>query len=140
MLMSLDQFVFNLRTAPFHELKRRRGWKHPRKSRVGARDSRQFTGAGDDTITLEGMVAPQTIGSIASIRELAAMGDTGNAFVLVDGTGYVYGAYIIESLDETHRYHTPQGVPRKIEFTLTLERVDDDVLLEEQGMQDAGAY
>ncbi|AJY28378.1 phage P2 GpU family protein [Burkholderia thailandensis 34] len=76
MLMSLDQFVFSLTSAPFRELQRRRTWKHPTSSRVGARDGRQFAGVGDDTITLNGLVAPETFGSIASIRELAAMADT----------------------------------------------------------------
>ncbi|WP_255213507.1 phage tail protein, partial [Burkholderia pseudomallei] len=39
-------------SAPFRELQRRRTWKHPTSSRVGARDGRQFAGVGDDTITL----------------------------------------------------------------------------------------
>ncbi|WP_175654203.1 phage tail protein [Burkholderia ambifaria] len=40
-LLSLGQFAFNLTTAPYHELQRRRQWKHPKKSRIGVRDSRQ---------------------------------------------------------------------------------------------------
>ncbi|OMZ33112.1 phage tail protein [Burkholderia pseudomallei] len=128
MLMSLDQFVFSLTSAPFRELQRRRTWKHPTSSRVGARDGRQFAGVGDDTITLNGLVAPETFGSVASIRELAAMADTGEAYVLVDGAGNVYGAYVIAELNETQSYHTADGTPRRIEFQLTIERVDDDVL------------
>jgi uncharacterized protein len=75
------------------------------------------------------MVAPDnSIGSIASINELAAMGDAGDAYVLVDGIGNVYGAFIIDSLNETATYHTKEGIPRKIEFNLTLKRVDDSQL------------
>ncbi|WP_175773556.1 phage tail protein [Paraburkholderia phenazinium] len=128
MMMSLDQFVFSLKTAPFKELQRQRNWKHRTSSRVGSRDASQFTGAGDDTITLNGLVAPETIGSIASLNELATMGDTGDAYVLVDGIGNVYGAFIIDGLNETQTYHTREGIPRKIEFSLTLKRVDDDML------------
>ncbi|WP_175815565.1 phage tail protein [Burkholderia diffusa] len=131
-LLSLDQFAFNLTTAPYHELQRRRQWKHPKKSRIGVRDSRQYTGQGDDTITLHGMVAPEAVGSIASIKRLADMADTGDGYVLVDGTGVVYGVFVITGLDETQRYHTPEGVPKKIDFTLTLERVDDDALRVDQ--------
>lgn len=132
MMMSLDQFVFSLTTAPYKELQRQRNWKHPTSSRVGARDASQFTGGGSDTITLNGMVAPENdIGMIASIDELARMGDIGDAYVLVDGIGNVYGAFIIESLNETQTYHTKEGIPRKIEFNLTLRRVDDDMLREE---------
>lgn len=129
MMMSLDQFVFSLSTAPYRELQRQRSWKHRTSSRVGARDASQFTGAGDDTITLNGMVAPEnSIGTRVSLDRLAAMGDAGDAYVLVDGIGNVYGAFVIGSLNETATYHTPDGVPRKIEFSLTLKRVDDTVL------------
>jgi len=83
---------------------------------------------GDDTITLNGMVAPESIGSIASLDQLATMADIGAAYVLVDGIGTVYGAFIIESLNETQTYHTAEGVPRKIEFNLSLKRVDDDLV------------
>jgi phage protein U len=128
-MMSLDQFVFSLATAPYRELQRQRSWKHRTSSRVGARDASQFTGAGDDIITLQGMVAPDNgIGTRASIDMLAAMGDIGDAYVLVDGIGNVYGAFIIDGLTETATYHTREGVPRKVEFSLTLKRVDDTLL------------
>lgn len=126
MMMALGQFVFSLQTAPFGELQRRRTWKHTTSSRIGTRDASQFTGAGDDTFTLSGMVAQaESIGTIASIDKLATMGDAGDAYVLVDGIGHVYGCYIIEGLDETKKYFTSWGIARKIEFNLTLKRVDD---------------
>ena len=129
MMMSLDQFVFALATAPYKELRRQRSWKHRTSSRVGARDASQFTGAGDDIVTLNGMVAPDNgIGTKASLDKLATMADQGDAYVLVDGVGNVYGAFIIEGLNETATYHTKEGVPRKIEFNLTLKRVDDSAL------------
>lgn len=129
MMMSLDQFVFSLATAPWRELQRQRNWKHRTSPRVGARDASQYTGVGDDTVALNGMVAPDNgIGSLASIDSLAKMGDAGDAYVLVDGIGNVYGAFVIESLNETATYHTKEGIPRKVEFTLTLKRVDDSVM------------
>lgn len=129
MMMSLDQFVFALATAPYTELQRQRSWKHRTSSRVGARDASQFTGAGDDIVTLNGMVAPDNgIGTRASLDKLATMADEGDAYVLVDGVGNVHGAFIIEGLNETATYHTKEGVPRKIEFNLTLKRVDDSAL------------
>jgi phage protein U len=128
MMMSLDQFVFSLTSAPFHELRRARAWKHRTTSRVGARDASQFTGPGVDTITLNGLVAPETIGEIASLDTLAAMADAGDAYVLVDGAGHVYGAFVIESLNETQTCHTPEGRARRVAFTLALRHVDDAAL------------
>ncbi|MEK7890076.1 phage tail protein [Burkholderia contaminans] len=140
MMMSLDQFVFSLATTPYQELQRQRNWKHRTSSRIGVRDASQFTGAGDDTITLSGIVAPDNgIGEIASIEALARMGDAGDAYVLVDGNGNVYGAYVIDSLNETATYHTKEGIARKIAFTLTLKRVDDGVLAEPQQDDESGA-
>jgi uncharacterized protein len=140
MMMCLGQFVFSLRTAPFKELQRQRSWKHRTNSRVGARDASQFTGVGDDTITLSGMVAEDnSIGSTASLDELVEMADKGDAYVLVDGLGHVYGAYIFESLNETASYHTVHGEPRMIEFNLSIKRVDDDALSSSSTLAAIGA-
>ncbi|RQR60895.1 oxidoreductase [Burkholderia sp. Bp9002] len=140
MMMSLNQFVFSLATAPYRELKRQRSWKHPTSSRIGVRDASQFAGVGSDTITLSGMVAPDNgIGEIASVEALAQMGDVGDACVLVDGQGYVYGAYVIETLNITGTYHTKEGVPRKIEFDVALKRVDDSALAATPPAEDDGA-
>jgi phage protein U len=106
MMLSLDSFVFSLQSAPFKEVQRQRN----------------------------GMVAADNgIGKRASLDDLAKLADAGDAYVLVDGTGSVYGAYVIESLNETATYHTAEGIARKIEFNLTLKRVPDDSIAETIG-------
>ncbi|WP_407062612.1 hypothetical protein [Burkholderia gladioli] len=35
---------------------------------------------------------------------------------------------MITGLEERQCYHTAEGIPRRIDFTLTIERVDDEVL------------
>ncbi|CBW73708.1 Phage tail protein [Mycetohabitans rhizoxinica HKI 454] len=126
MMMSLDQFVFGLKTVPYRELQRQRSWKHRTTSRVGARDGSQYTGIGEDTITLNGLLAPDNgIGTTASLAQLVRMADAGHAYVLVDGIGHVYGAFVIDSLRETASYHTRAGIARRIEFSLTIKRVDE---------------
>jgi len=128
MLLALGQFVFSTLSAPFNEMQRRRSWKHASSSRVGARDARQYTGEGDDTYTIRGMIATGVLGTPASIDMLAQMAGTGDAYVLVDGRGTVYGVYVIDEISETQSYHTILGVPQKIEFSLTITRVDDRML------------
>lgn len=125
MLMALDQFVFGLSTAAYTDLQRQTAWKHKSTSRIGARDARQFVGPGDETITLKGLIAPELTGTLASLDELRAMGDTGDAYVMVDGTGKIYGAFVIESLSEDQSFHDQRGTPRRVEFSLSLTRVDD---------------
>ncbi|MDR6387585.1 phage tail protein [Paraburkholderia phenoliruptrix] len=129
MMMSLGQFVFSLSTLAYQELQRRTSWKHASTSRVGGRNARQYTGQGDDTITLTGWFAPdQGIGKLSSLTELRTMADDGEAYVLVDGTGTVYGAFVIEGLDEGQSLHQKDGTPRRVEFTLNLTRVDDGLV------------
>ncbi|MFM0244253.1 phage tail protein [Paraburkholderia sediminicola] len=137
MLMSLDQFVFGLNTASFHELQRRTSWKHPTTARVGARNARQYTGQGDDTITLTGLLTPNQFGTLQSLVTLRSMANAGDAYVLVDGAGRVYGAFIIEGINEGQTLHMQDGTPRRVEFTIELARVDDsDVKNRTQAMSE----
>ena len=52
------------------------------------------------------------------------MADTGEPFPLVEGTGVVYGSYVITAVNATHSLFWPDGSPRRVEFTLSLKRVD----------------
>jgi len=124
-LMALGPFAFGMNTALFNELRRQMQFKHGAAVRIGARDAFQYLGPGSESLTLSGAVAPEITGQLASITQLEQMGRTGNAYVLVDGTGYVYGTYFIDSMETTHRYHLADGTPRKVEFSLTLERSDN---------------
>ena len=124
--MALGQFVFGMESLSFSELQRQTRWKHSSASRIGARDARQFLGQGDDTITITGLLAPELTGSLESLKELRAMGDTGAAYALVDGAGQVYGAFLLEGLDEGQTLHHKDGTPRRVDFTINLTRTDDD--------------
>lgn len=126
MMMSLGQFVFSLTTLAYQDLQRQTSWRHAANSRVGARPARQFLGPGDDTITLSGLVALELTRNTASLDEIRTMADTGKAWPLVDGAGYVYGQWVIEGLTTTNTLFLPNGMPRRVEFQLTLTRVDDD--------------
>lgn len=130
MLMSLDQFPFGISTLAYHELQRQTRWKHRNTSRVGARDAFQYLGPGDDTITLNGTLHTE-IGDIKALQELRDMADTGDAYVLVDGAGYVYGAWVIENLSENQTYHDQDGQAQKIEFSIGLTHVGDEQLSEQ---------
>ncbi len=80
------------------------------------------------TITLTGLVAPEQIGKLASLDELQDTGRRRRRHVLVDGAGRVYGAFIIEGMNEGQTLHMQDGTPRRIEFSLDLARVDDGLL------------
>lgn len=140
MLLALGQFVFGLDTLAYEEFKRSNTWRHPSTSRVGARAARQFVGVGDDTISLSGWVSPELCGTYVSVAELRAMGDSGQAFAVVAGTGEVFGQYVIESLNETGTLHFPDGTPRRIAFDLQLTRVDDEAGGQQVEVDETGQY
>lgn len=125
--MALGQFVFCLSTLAYQDLQRQMKWRHVGNSRIGARAARQFLGVGDDTFTLSGVLMPELTGGTGALDELREMGNLGASWPLVDGTGIVYGLYVIESLNETKTVFLSNGAARRIEFQLQLERVDDEM-------------
>ena len=126
MMLSLGMFVFSLSTLAYQALQRQTNWRHASNSRVGAPPALQFVGRGDDTITLPGIILPELAGSVLSLDALRLMANTGKAWPMVEGTGRIYGLWVIESLSETKTVFFKDGTPRRIEFTLTLKRTDDD--------------
>lgn len=130
MMMALGTFVFSLDTLAYQTLQRQTAWRHSSSERVGARAVHQFVGPGDDTFELSGLVAPELTGDVASLDTVRAMADEGRPLALVDGTGVVYGAFVVASLSETRTLFFRDGAARRIEFQLSLTRVDDDALQE----------
>ena len=125
MMMCLGQFVFSLDTLAYQQLRRSASWNHPSNPRVGDRPAKQYTGQGEDTISLSGVLVPEFKGTTASIETLRYMGDLGDAYALVDGTGMVYGSWLIEGLDDEQTFFTKDGTARRIDFTVNLSRTDD---------------
>ena len=125
MMLALGMFIFSLPTLAYQQLQRQTDWRHAANSRIGAQPARQFLGRGEDDLTLPGVLLPELAGSMMSLDEIRAMANTGKAWALVEGTGRVYGLFVIESLSETRSVFFQDGTARRIEFSLTLKRVDD---------------
>lgn len=126
MMLALGMFVFSLSTAAYQELQRQTEWRHASNSRIGAAPARQFTGRGDDSITLPGVILPELAGTALSLDALRQMANTGKAWPVVEGSGRIYGLWVIESLSETKTFFFRDGTPRRIEFIINLKRIDDD--------------
>jgi phage protein U len=130
MILALDQFVFGMETLPWQELQRSTQWKHRSNSRIGVRDARQYLGPGDDLVTITGVLIPEITGDRLSLDELRKMADAGEAYVLIDASGVMYGAFVIEALDETQSLIDSQGNPRRIDFRVGLTRVELEAMLD----------
>lgn len=121
MMMALGLFVFSLSTASYQELSRSTSWRHPSNSRVGNSPAYQFIGAGEDTITLKGEIYHEITGNRITLDVLRSMADTGKAYILIEGTGKIYGLVIIDDFEETKSYFFKDGAARKTTFTVTLK-------------------
>lgn len=127
MMATLGLFVFMLKTTPYQSFQYKQSWRHAFNSRVGARPAWQFVGSDNDTITLSGELYPELTGGSPSLLVLKLMADSGKAWSFIDGSGAIYGMFVIESVDETKTEFMSGGAAKKISFTLTLRRVDNNL-------------
>lgn len=128
MMMALGLFVFGMDTLPYQKFAHEMAWRHPSSGRVGLRPARQFAGVDDETISLSGVLLPEISGGDAALDLVRHMGDTGEQWPLIEGTGRVYGFFVIEKLSVNKEIFFNDGKARRIEFTLNLARVGDDDL------------
>lgn len=125
MMMTLGFFVFSRNAAPYQTEQDDKQWRHPSNSRIGTRPAYQFLGVGEQTKQLSGVLMPAITGGDASLRQLEDMADTGNAYPLLDGLGRMHGMFIINSISTTKTEFFSDGAARRIEFTMSLTRIDD---------------
>ena len=95
--------------------------------RINRSASWQYIGAGDDTITLSGLLYPEITGGEVSLTALTTQAYAGRPWPLIDGVGQIYGMYVITALNTTRSELDRYGKARKIEFTVTFQRVNEDL-------------
>ncbi|MFV0662781.1 phage tail protein [Denitromonas sp.] len=125
MMMSLGMFVFALDSVPYQQLQRQLAWRHNSISRVSAAPSVQYLGRDDETMTLSGVLLPEITGGETSLAALEEMAENGRAWPLIEGTGRNYGLFVITALSTTRTLFFSDGAARRIEFSLSLKRIDE---------------
>jgi hypothetical protein len=127
MMLALGLFVFMRQTLPFQSMQHDISWRWPSNSRVGARPAFQFLGVEEEKITLSGTLYPELTGGRFSLLTLKLMADEGKAWSLIEGTGTIYGMFVVNSVRQTNAEFFNDGTARKIDFTLELTRVDESL-------------
>lgn len=127
MMLALGMFVFERRTLPYQSMQHSKNYRWVSNDRVGKPTAYQFLGEGETSIQLAGTLYPAITGGRISLRAVELMADEGRAWPLIEGTGNILGMYIVDKVSTTHTEFFSDGAARKIDFTLSLKRVDESL-------------
>jgi hypothetical protein len=127
-LLNLGGFKFSLLTAAYESLQRQWQFNWPAQERMRNIPAKQFTGMGDQSINLPGVIYPGQYGEGDFIERVAETAATGVPLQLVSGTGAIMGFWCVETISESRKVLFPDGTPRKIEFSIKLTYYGDRYL------------
>lgn len=125
-MMQLGTFQFSIATAAYQDLRRRTEYRWPSQDLYDKLPALQYTGPGQDTITLTGVIYTEFVGTPYMLAKMRALASRGLPLPLTSGAGSPMGRWVIESVDEGQSVFMGAGVPRKQEFTLQLKLFDRD--------------
>ncbi|KAB8311538.1 MULTISPECIES: phage tail protein [Rahnella] len=141
MMMSLGLFVFKLNTLPYQTLHREVNYNWQENTRIGQRPVSQFLGLGKESMKLSGLLLPEVTGGISYLQVLEGMAESGRAWPLIEGSGTIYGMFIIENMTHDNTEINSNGQARSISFSVSLKRVDEsqaamfgDLLAQAEGL------
>ena len=127
MMLALGMFVFELRTLPYQSMQYSKDYRWASNDRVGKPPAYQYLGEGETTRQLAGTLYPAITGGTISLLAVEVMADEGRAWPLIEGSGKIHGMYVVEKVSTTHTEFFDDGAARKIDFTLSLKRVDESL-------------
>lgn len=125
-MMRLGEFKFSINTAAYQTLTRNTLYRWQAQERFGQLPAQQFTGLGEDSITLNGDIYPHYKGGLHQVDEMRKQAGLGKPLSMMDGHGLPRGKWVILSIEETGTIFLGNGVPRKISFALKITQYGDD--------------
>ncbi len=125
-MMALGDFRFEVGTAAYQQLSRSQSYRWEKQGRIGRLPAMQFTGADLQTVEMNGAIYSAFRGGLGQIQAMRKMAGKGEPLDLVDGTGKVWGLYVILDVAEDQSVFLDDGRPRRIDFTLKLSEYGED--------------
>ena len=126
MMLALGPYRFSLNTSAYQSLKRSSEYRWPSIERIGKEPLLQAIGPGCDHIELDGVIYPHFRGGLGQINAMRDSAQRQEPLMLINGQGNVLGRFVITQIEETQNTFLPDGVPRKIEFRMSLERYGEE--------------
>ena len=130
-LLALGPHVFEIAPFNYQQIQTVTEAKWPATPRFGKRPGRQFTGLGEDTIVISGLLYPDELGGR---EELDALRMTQKAALPVMMIGWsstiataakVFGRVAILRIEDSQSSINRQGQGRRIEFSIEIAPIGD---------------
>lgn len=93
---------------------------------IGGFQPKEFTGEGEDEITISGEIIPHRIGGLSHLEMAHEMRRAGTRFPLSRGDGTFFGWYAISKINEKHSDLMRDGVGFKVAHTITMVKTGMD--------------
>lgn len=119
-MMKLGHYRFALDSAAYQQLQRSISYRWQSQERVATHPALHYTGVGAQQAELEGVIYPTFKGGLHQIDAMKQEAGKGKPLQMVDGTGTVWGKWVITEIEETQQVFGKNGTPRKITFRLRL--------------------
>lgn len=123
-LLALGPHVFEIAPLNFQQIERSTEALWPTISRFGGRPGRQFTGYGEDSITITGLLFPDEMGGRAEYEAIRVTQAAAKPVLMLGwATGLsmaasLFGRVVILNVQDTQSIINRQGFGRKIEFSI----------------------
>ncbi|MGZ4953592.1 MAG: phage tail protein [Methylobacter sp.] len=125
-MMRLGKFNFSINTAAYQQFNRSTAYRWQAQERFGQLPAQQYTGPGEDSITLSGEIYPDYAGGIHQIDDMRTEAEKGLPLLLVDGNGYVWRYWCIQSIEDAREVFLSNGMARKMTFNMKLTRYGEE--------------
>ncbi|WP_273794364.1 phage tail protein [Brucella intermedia] len=131
-LLALGPHIFEIAPLNFQQIERSTEALWPSISRFGGRPGRQFTGYGDDRLTITGLLFPDEMGGRAEYEAIRATQAAARPILMLGwATGLsmaatLFGRVVILNVQDTQSLINRQGFGRKIEFSIEVAPFSGD--------------
>lgn len=123
--MTLGDIRFTVEDGAYQQLSRRLEMRIARMDRAGRQAGRQVLGE-DETIEIEGTCYPGQRHADDRVQSFRDQARAGEASMLTDGMGNVWGRFVIEGVDERGSMIDADGVPLRQDFRIALGAAGED--------------
>ncbi len=124
-LAKLGDFEFGLKGSEFQTYTRVTGWRWVSVAVLGKAPRLHYAGKGEDKIKLEGVIRPKPEEGYSQIELMRQQGDLGIALPFTyanERSGQYLGKWVLHSLSEERTSLNIDGSPRKISFSLEIQK------------------